>query len=138
MITNNISVLLVITFICICAGNTYSIRNSDYEMNTDNIHQPRVHDYIPSSDDQYLTFKKMINKENPVLMKNRQFRLAKGHFDVSRKLEHTMDHIRDKRFWLFANKDENEKNVHVMSGPSKQQNSLSQGLWRSGIVGRRR
>ncbi|CAF1008672.1 unnamed protein product [Adineta ricciae] len=50
----------------------------------------------------------------------------------------SMNFAREKRFWLFAKNDENDKGVDDTSASSKQYNSLSQGLWRSGIVGRRR
>jgi hypothetical protein len=49
-----------------------------------------------------------------------------------------VEYLRGKRFWLFAKKDENDVNVNVMPHTNTQQNSLTQGLWRSGIVGRRR
>jgi hypothetical protein len=49
-----------------------------------------------------------------------------------------VEYFRGKRFWLFAKKDENDLNADLMPNLNKQQGSLKQGLWRSGIVGRRR
>lgn len=49
-----------------------------------------------------------------------------------------VEFLRGKRFWLFAKKDEGDMNAEIMPPVNSQQNSLTQGLWRSGIVGRRR
>ncbi len=49
-----------------------------------------------------------------------------------------MEYLRGKRFWLFAKNDQNDLNVDLAPNLNKQQSSLKQGLWRSGIVGRRR
>ena len=49
-----------------------------------------------------------------------------------------MEYFRGKRFWLFAKKDENPAGVELVPTVHTKQNSLEQGLWRSGIVGRRR
>ena len=49
-----------------------------------------------------------------------------------------MEYLRGKRFWLFAKKDDNDMNMAFVPNTKTQQSSLAQGLWRSGIVGRRR
>lgn len=49
-----------------------------------------------------------------------------------------IEYFRGKRFWLFAKKDESPVNVEYVPTVQTKQNSLEQGLWRSGIVGRRR
>ncbi len=49
-----------------------------------------------------------------------------------------MEFLRGKRFWLFAKKDEGDLNAESMPQTNSHQSSLAQGLWRSGIVGRRR
>ncbi len=49
-----------------------------------------------------------------------------------------MEFLRGKRFWLFAKKDESGTNADVIPPMNTHQSSLTQGLWRSGIVGRRR
>jgi hypothetical protein len=49
-----------------------------------------------------------------------------------------VEFLRGKRFWLFAKKDESGMNTDVLPPMNTLQNSLTQGLWRSGIVGRRR
>jgi hypothetical protein len=47
-----------------------------------------------------------------------------------------MEYLRGKRFWLFTKKDEHVNDIipSVRASPG----SLSQGIWRAGIVGRRR
>jgi hypothetical protein len=49
-----------------------------------------------------------------------------------------VEYLRGKRFWLFAKKEDNDMNTDLIPNTKTQQNSLTQGLWRSGIVGRRR
>lgn len=50
-----------------------------------------------------------------------------------------MEFLRGKRFWLFAKKDESGGvSVEVPPPIQVQSGSLTKGLWRSGIVGRRR
>jgi hypothetical protein len=49
-----------------------------------------------------------------------------------------VEYLRGKRFWLFAKKDEHDMNIDLIPNTKTQQSSLTQGLWRSGIVGRRR
>lgn len=49
-----------------------------------------------------------------------------------------MEYLRGKRFWLFTKKDEQGLNQEVIPNAGSLPNSLSQGIWRSGIVGRRR
>ncbi len=49
-----------------------------------------------------------------------------------------MEYLRSKRFWLFAKKDEAGMRAELIPPNNAHQNSLTQGLWRSGIVGRRR
>ncbi len=49
-----------------------------------------------------------------------------------------MEYLRSKRFWLFAKKDESDMRTELIPSTNAYQNSLTQGLWRSGIVGRRR
>ena len=46
--------------------------------------------------------------------------------------------LRSKRFWLFAKKDDDVINADATSNANSKHNPLPQGLWRSGIVGRRR
>ena len=49
-----------------------------------------------------------------------------------------MEYFRGKRFWLFTKKDENGRNLsEPLPYVQPLSNSLSQGIWRSGIVGRR-
>ena len=49
-----------------------------------------------------------------------------------------MEYFRGKRFWLFTKKDDNGHQIELHSNVHGPSNSLSQGIWRSGIVGRRR
>jgi hypothetical protein len=49
-----------------------------------------------------------------------------------------MEYLRGKRFWLFTKKDEHAVNQEAAPSVSASSNSLHQGIWRSGIVGRRR
>jgi hypothetical protein len=49
-----------------------------------------------------------------------------------------MEYLRGKRFWLFTKKDEHTVNQEAAPSVSASSNSLHQGIWRSGIVGRRR
>jgi hypothetical protein len=59
----------------------------------------------------------------------------------SRRTERSLgpvEYFRGKRFWLFAKQDDNGVNVEPVSVNNGKQSSLAQGLWRSGIVGRRR
>jgi len=49
-----------------------------------------------------------------------------------------VEFLRGKRFWLFAKKDEGGTSAETFPLVNTHQNSLTQGLWRSGIVGRRR
>lgn len=49
-----------------------------------------------------------------------------------------MEYLRGKRFWLFAKKDDGGVNAEVIPPIHVPTGSLTQGLWRSGIVGRRR
>jgi hypothetical protein len=49
-----------------------------------------------------------------------------------------VEFLRGKRFWLFAKKDEGDMNADIVPPMNAHQTSLTQGLWRSGIVGRRR
>jgi hypothetical protein len=49
-----------------------------------------------------------------------------------------MEYFRGKRFWLFTKKDENDRNLaEPLPVVQPLPNSLNQGIWRSGIVGRR-
>lgn len=49
-----------------------------------------------------------------------------------------VEFLRGKRFWLFAKKDDGGMSAEVVPMVNVQPSSLTQGLWRSGIVGRRR
>lgn len=49
-----------------------------------------------------------------------------------------VEFFRGKRFWLFAKKDDSGANAELSPSMNSPQNSLTHGLWRSGIVGRRR
>jgi len=49
-----------------------------------------------------------------------------------------MEYFRGRRFWLFTKKDEHAHHHETIPGVSVPPNSISQGIWRSGIVGRRR
>jgi len=49
-----------------------------------------------------------------------------------------MEYLRGKRFWLFGKKDEHKNKHEIMSNAHELSHSPSQGIWRSGIVGRRR
>jgi hypothetical protein len=49
-----------------------------------------------------------------------------------------MEYLRGKRFWLFTKKDEHIHNHDPISNAGTSPGSFSQGIWRSGIVGRRR
>ena len=49
-----------------------------------------------------------------------------------------MEYFRGKRYWLFTKKNEHGLGVEQVPSPHSVSNSLSQGIWRSGIVGRRR
>ncbi len=50
-----------------------------------------------------------------------------------------MEYLRGKRFWFFPKKDEQHDNVHeTVSNVRASPNPLSHGIWRSGILGRRR
>lgn len=49
-----------------------------------------------------------------------------------------VEYFRGKRFWLFAKKDDGDINAEPVSINNGKHGSLAQGLWRSGIVGRRR
>jgi hypothetical protein len=49
-----------------------------------------------------------------------------------------MEYLRGKRFWLFGKKDEHSNNHKIMPNAHELPHSPSQGIWRSGIVGRRR
>ena len=49
-----------------------------------------------------------------------------------------MEYLRGKRFWIFTKKDEHHVHGETTSSPVSSLHSLNQGIWRSGIVGRRR
>jgi hypothetical protein len=49
-----------------------------------------------------------------------------------------VEFLRGKRFWLFAKKDEGGISGESLPLVNTHHSSLTQGLWRSGIVGRRR
>ena len=49
-----------------------------------------------------------------------------------------MEYWRGKRFWLFAKNDEQVRHYGALPHTGASTGSLSQGIWRSGIVGRRR
>ncbi|CAF0891122.1 unnamed protein product [Adineta ricciae] len=62
---------------------------------------------------------------------------AEKYFDWAGKTNRPMEYLRGKRFWLFTKKDEHgasQETTHDSNTPS---NSVKQGIWRSGIVGRR-
>ncbi|CAF1016884.1 unnamed protein product [Adineta ricciae] len=120
MINNNIIVFLTLSLIC----NTYSIKNREGQMDTDKHHVFK--DSLPHYG-QHLMMRKLIDAidtDSDLLEEDQNF--------------DSMNFDREKRFWLFAKNDENDKSADETSASSKQYNSLSQGLWRSGIVGRRR
>jgi len=48
-----------------------------------------------------------------------------------------MEYLRGKRFWLFTKKDEHGNNHQTMHSAGASSSSVGQGIWRSGIVGRR-
>ena len=49
-----------------------------------------------------------------------------------------MEYWRGKRFWVFTKKDEPVRNSGVKPRVGGSTDSFRQGIWRSGIVGRRR
>lgn len=49
-----------------------------------------------------------------------------------------MEYWRGKRFWLFAKNDDQVRHYGALPHTGASTGSLSQGIWRSGIVGRRR
>ncbi len=49
-----------------------------------------------------------------------------------------MEYLRGKRFWLFTKKDEHAHNHETNPNTGTSPGSFGQGIWRSGIVGRRR
>jgi len=49
-----------------------------------------------------------------------------------------MEYLRGKRFWLFTKKDEHGHNHETNPNTGTSPGSFGQGIWRSGIVGRRR
>lgn len=48
-----------------------------------------------------------------------------------------MEYLRGKRFWLFAKKDEQGASHEAAHDLNVPLSSVKQGIWRSGIVGRR-
>jgi hypothetical protein len=48
-----------------------------------------------------------------------------------------MEYLRGKRFWAFKKKDEQNTHHQRIPGAGASSSSLSQGIWRSGILGRR-
>jgi hypothetical protein len=49
-----------------------------------------------------------------------------------------MEYLRGKRFWLFSKNDEHGIQHEITPKSSAPSHSVKQGIWRSGIVGRRR
>lgn len=49
-----------------------------------------------------------------------------------------MEYLRGKRFWLFTKKDDHGHHYEPIPSVGASTGTLSQGIWRSGIVGRRR
>jgi hypothetical protein len=49
-----------------------------------------------------------------------------------------MEYLRGKRFWLFGKKDDHGVSHESTPLSNTLQSSMKQGIWRSGIVGRRR
>ena len=61
------------------------------------------------------------------------------YFMISSAFSGPLEFLRGKRFWLFAKKDDSGSvSAEIASSINAQPISLTQGLWRSGIVGRRR
>jgi hypothetical protein len=48
-----------------------------------------------------------------------------------------MEYLRGKRFWAFKKKDEQNTHHQTIPGAGASSSSLGQGIWRSGILGRR-
>ena len=49
-----------------------------------------------------------------------------------------MEYWRGKRFWLFTKNDEQGRHYGAVPQPNVSPGTFSRGIWRSGIVGRRR
>ncbi|CAF1343401.1 unnamed protein product [Adineta steineri] len=138
MITVNFTGLVFILFLCSTFCNSYPIENDENETNDDDVIEHYAIQHALSSHGHYPLMNKPIYIDIPSFSNRHNFELEEPYLDWPEKMRHTMENSREKRFWLFAKKDENDKDLDLEANLNKQQNSLTQGLWRSGIVGRRR
>ena len=68
----------------------------------------------------------------------RKCRITESFFFTRLSCLGPVEFLRGKRFWLFAKKDDGGISAEMVPPVNVQPSSLTQGLWRSGIVGRRR
>ncbi|CAF3423396.1 unnamed protein product [Rotaria socialis] len=133
-----ISILLWIVYVFIKIDKSHSF---DFQ-NQDEIDEKVIqHDYIDdksSSVDEYGSIHKPFSVSNHPPLNVHRSESAEKYFGWANKTNRPVEYFRARRFWLFMKKDDQGVHPESVSGAGGSSNSLSQGIWRSGIVGRRR
>ncbi|CAF1465972.1 unnamed protein product [Rotaria magnacalcarata] len=133
-----ISILLCIVYVFIKINKSHSF----YNRNQDEIDEQGVqHDSIDdksSSVDEYGSIHKPSSAQNHPSFNVHHSESTGKYFGWASKANRSVEYFRGRRFWLFKTKDDQGVHPKSVSGEDGSSNSLSQGIWRSGIVGRRR
>ncbi|CAF0911022.1 unnamed protein product [Rotaria sp. Silwood1] len=88
--------------------------------------------------DEYGSIKKIHPERVNPIFNARRSESAEKYFGWASKTNRPVEYFRGRRFWLFTKKDDQSPNFETLPNAVSPSNSLNQGIWRSGIVGRRR
>ncbi|UJR30359.1 hypothetical protein I4U23_017894 [Adineta vaga] len=127
----HMKILFIFVYICIIAHQTHSTsigrRNSIDEIGRES-----------EMNDEFDTLEESYAEQIHPWLGKRIIDSAEKYFDWAGKTNRPMEYLRGKRFWLFAKKDEQGGHHETAQETGTPSNSVKQGIWRSGIVGRRR
>ncbi|CAF0763144.1 unnamed protein product [Rotaria sordida] len=123
---------------CITTNTIYSFSVLDQDSINNIAMEHHSIDDISSPMDEYGSIKKTLSEQVYPVFHKRRFDSDERYFDWASKTNRPMEYLRGKRFWLFTKKDEQGNNPEILPNSAASSNTLSQGIWRSGIVGRRR
>ncbi|CAF1367919.1 unnamed protein product [Adineta steineri] len=124
----NINVIFFIVYIYIITDKTHSASINDRDSNE------LVGTESEMNAENHSTENIVPHQGHPWFGK-RRLDSAEKYFDWAGKTNRPMEYLRGKRFWIFTKKVENNFNHEAMRDANS---SPNKGIWRSGIVGRRR